>query len=182
MKTIIVVQQLWSSNVWNNHAFPHKKIISWVQVWLNKNKINWLSHNHYDMKNNNYCSDSVIQKPFLWRTNSREQAVWVYLQVPLAGCPLGTNRMSCHVCLCVSVWVSLWLTVSYCENQQVWTAGMCVVSVSCAYTSISVGWTAKSDTPGQNRQRERETGASRLSSTHNPAPWGGGNSRDWQLS
>lgn len=47
--------------------------------------------------------------------------------------PLGADCMSCHVWLRASVRVSVWLTVSFRETQQVWTAGMCAASVWCAY-------------------------------------------------
>lgn len=55
------------------------------------------------------------------------------------------------VCICVCVW----LTVSYCANQQVWTAGMCVVS--CEYIYFRGPDGEERHTPGRKRQREKET-------------------------
>lgn len=95
------------------------------------------------------------------------------------GCrPLGADCMSCHVWLRASVRVSVWLTVSFRETQQVWTAGMCAASVWC--TCISFRRDGRGGVTHQEKRRQgarRSCSTFRLSSTHNPAPGGGDGGR-----
>lgn len=61
------------------------------------------------------------------RHNPKAQVVWVYVHVRPAGCPLGTNCMSCHVRLsaCLFDWLCHTVRISRCEQPA--------CSVSCAY-------------------------------------------------
>lgn len=73
-----------------------------LQVSLNKNKIDWLSHNRYDMKNNNYChSETVSMKNQFKRTSSLSVFAGTTGRLSTGNQP---HELPCvSVCVCLSV-------------------------------------------------------------------------------